>query len=306
MNGRHYIFTVFFLVFSGVLEAGTVANPPIRLVSEGLYEIRLADQVMRIDATCGARIISFTCGGQELLSSSEVNSLNYGSTLWLSPQKWGWPPPEILDRGKYEAEIKGDTLMLVSGVDSVTGCSLTKKISQDFHDHSYIIHYEITNRSEKIRSYAPWEVTRVPADGITFYPVGTPGGKSKSNLSTVDIDRITWFTFRPELVNDHQKLFRNGGEGWLAHTANGLLFIRQFPDIGIDREAPGETEVEIYVCKDKTYMELENQGAYQTLQSGQSFSWTVRWYLRRLPEEIKAQQGNSKLVNWVRKTIHLK
>lgn len=32
----------------------------------------------------------------------------------------------------------------------------------------------------------------------------------------------------------------------------------------------------------KTYIELESQGAYTTLEPDQSLTWTVRWYLRRV------------------------
>lgn len=306
MIKRAYIYQTLFLVFLYVLQVEAVSSPSVRLLQEGLYEMKLPDQTMLVDAFCGGRIVSFKYMDKEFLTQPDVNALNYGSTLWLSPQKWGWPPPEVLDRGRYEAVINKHTLKLVSQPDPVTGCSITKAISSDQQSNSFCIQYEITNQSGQSLSYAPWEVSRVPAAGITFYPVGSPGGKSRSNLATADIEGITWFTFNPDLVDDHQKLFRNGSEGWLAHVADRFLLLKQFPDIGIEQEAPGETEVEIYVCKDKTYMELENQGPYQTLHPGESLSWTVRWYLRKLPEGIKAEQGNSELVDFVRETIRRK
>jgi hypothetical protein len=105
------------------------------------------------------------------------------------------------------------------------------------------------------------------------------------------------------LITGHQKLFRNGSEGWLAHSKNGLMFIKQFPDISIDQEAPKETEIELYANKDKTYIELENQGMYKTLRPGESITWNVRWYLRQLPSNIRIKLGNADLSQFVRKTL---
>jgi hypothetical protein len=32
----------------------------------------------------------------------------------------------------------------------------------------------------------------------------------------------------------------NGSEGWLAHVKNGVIFIKQFPEISHLQAAPGE------------------------------------------------------------------
>jgi hypothetical protein len=69
------------------------------------------------------------------------------------------------------------------------------------------------------------------------------------------------------------------GKGWLAYTAKGLLLVKRFDDLSPEQPAPGEAEIQIYVNRGRTYIELESQGAYQQLQPGESLSWTVRWYL---------------------------
>jgi hypothetical protein len=70
------------------------------------------------------------------------------------------------------------------------------------------------------------------------------------------------------------------GKGWLAFANKGLLLIKKFDDLKADQPAPDEAEVQVYVNRGKTYIELESQGAYTTLQPGQEAKYTVRWYLK--------------------------
>ena len=278
-------------------------KPSWKATKNGIYEAKVADVVMIVNAGFGARIVSFRLKDQEILSTAITHPDNYGSTLWLSPQNWKWPPSPVLDTESYQVKIKKEVLTLTSGSDVQSGCQMSKTIVANSADSSFSITYRIINISGKDKSVAPWEVTRVPSGGLTFFPIGTPGGLSKSNLVTEDINGICWFEYQPELVTGHQKLFRNGAEGWLAHCNHGLIFIKQFPDIGIGQEAPHETEVEIYTNKDKTYIELENQGVYQSLHPGESITWNVKWYLRQLPLKSELTRGSTGLSDFVRKTI---
>ena len=273
---------------------------------DGIYELKIAGLTMGIDAEHGARILSFRIDNKEILSSKAIHPENYGSTLWLSPQTWSWPPYPVLDNECYQVEMKKNTIRFTSSDDPISGYRITKTLSADQRNGAVLIKYVITNISDQDKSVAPWEVTRVTAGGISFFPIGTAGGFSKSNMVTSDINDLTWFTYKPELVTGHQKMFRNGSEGWLAHVNNGLIFVKQFPDIGIEQEAPNESEVELYANKDRTYIELENQGPYTTLRPSESVSWTVKWVLRKLPYSIPIEYGNLKLVDYVRMIIQCK
>ena len=268
-----------------------------------VYSVKMGETSLEIDALNGARIISFKLKNQEMLLSQDINPDNYGSTLWPSPQNWKWPPYPVLDRNPYRVRLNGNAITLTSEDDSVSGYRFTKTIIPDFSNNSYSITYTITNISLTTKRVSPWEVTRVPAGGTSFFPAGTPGGLAKSNLATEKIDGIIWFPYNYELVTGHQKLFMNGSEGWLANAQNGILFIKQFSDLGIEEEAPGETEIEIYANKDRTYVELENQGPYTSLTPGQSIKWEVKWYLRKIPNTIKEYTANNGLTAFVRKTI---
>ena len=66
----------------------------------------------------------------------------------------------------------------------------------------------------------------------------------------------------------------------LSYEAKGLVFTKRFADLTPEQPAPGEAEIQVYVNQGKTYIEIENQGAYTALAPGEKLSWTVRWYLK--------------------------
>ena len=55
--------------------------------------------------------------------------------------------------------------------------------------------------------------------------------------------------------------------------------------------APDEAEVQVYVNRGKTYIELESQGAYTSLKPGETLSWAVRWIV--LPCDADASPSKS-------------
>ena len=83
----------------------------------------------------------------------------------------------------------------------------------------------------------------------------------------------------------------------MAYHNKGLLLLKTFDDLNATQPAPGEAEIQVYVNRGKTYIELESQGAYATLKPHGQLSWTVRWYL--LPIE-GASQPSEKLIKAVR------
>ena len=66
--------------------------------------------------------------------------------------------------------------------------------------------------------------------------------------------------------------------------------MKKFQDLQPEQPAPGEAEVQVYVNRGKTYIELESQGAYTLLQPGESLSWTVRWYLLPVDKDLSRSE----------------
>jgi hypothetical protein len=261
---------------------------------------------MVIDGNAGSRVISLKSGDEEILGSNTLNARMYGSTLWLSPQgKWR---QGILDAGPYSLNFfTNDKLSLQSEPDTLNKFAFSKEFHCSDHDTSFIIKYCITNLSEEIQETAAWEVTRVPAGGLALFPKRSekdiPFALRVPLLTVRDSLGIIWYPYDSSILSA-QKIFMEGGEGWLAYIKNSMLFIKKFPEIAKEKIAPGESNVEIYVNKERTYIELENQGEYKKLMPGESLHYEVKWYARKLPGGIRAEMGNEALIKYIRKIIN--
>jgi hypothetical protein len=122
-------------------------------------------------------------------------------------------------------------------------------------------------------------------------------------LPTTNAGGVTWFAYDAAAITADSKVYADGAEGWMAHVAEGLVFIKRYVDVPPAMQAPGEGDDELYTNLLHTYIELEIQGAYAPLAPQASVAWVVTWYLKRLPVDIAATAGNAALVQFVRDTI---
>jgi hypothetical protein len=249
-----------------------------------LYSFQFNDTCFVVDAACAGRITSFSLSGREMLLPGGTGN-NFGSTFWPSPQSdWGWPPPAEIDSQPYQATLDGPVLSLTGT--SVPGLDLavSKRFTADATAETVTVQYGLLNTGPEARRVAPWEITRVPAGGLTFFPMGQgEPRKGAQDLLPLQIsDGVAWFPYDGSKINSDQKVFADGSEGWIAHAQGDLLLVKSFADIGPAQAAPGEAEIELYANPERTYVEVENQGAYGEIAPGGSVSWTVRWFLRRL------------------------
>ena len=270
--------------------------------SKQVFELKAGNSIIKISAN-GGRIISYKYGEKEILTQATEHE-NFGSTLWTAPQSnWGWPPFDVLDNQKYKIEKVGNILKMTSEPDSKSGFQLVKTWKA-VKNNSIRIEYLIRNISGKAKQVGPWEVTRVPCGGLAFFPDGGMGKVPESNLKPdLQKDGIKYISINKNPITDHQKLFSTANEGWLAYAFDGLLFIKQFPDIEPQNYSPQQGEVEVYINKEKSYTELENQGAYRLLQPGETIKYIVYWYLVPIPETVKICAGSQELVRFARKQI---
>ncbi len=250
-----------------------------------------------MDPRVGGRVTSLERRGVEILSGASTDPANYGSTFWTSPQAdWGWPPPAAIDRSPYAAEASGDAIVLTGAPHTALGVRVTKRFSVDAGRGAFVIEYGIHNVGTTPRSCAPWEVTRVPARGLTFFAAC---GAASGSLRLDERDGgATWYDHDPApLPVDGLKAFASGRRGWLAHVAAGLVYAKRFDQVPEGAQAPGESEIEIYA--NPRYVELEVQGRYARIDPGDRLSWTVRWFVRDLPAGMAATVGNADLVAFV-------
>jgi len=289
--------------------ASKMAKNTITEQGAGLYHIKIENQILEIDPSIGGRINSLKLDGTDFLTDSTVNNFNWGSTFWLSPQSnWNWPPSAEIDNKPYTVKIENGKVIMTSLKDPKTGLEVIKTFSGNNKTGSFQLKYTITNRSDKPQKVAPWEVTRVKTGGLAFFPFGEGNRRGGLIPFTKESYGISWFQYHKDqlpLKGDRQ-LYSDGSEGWLAEVNDGLILIKKFPDIPFEQNAPKEGEIEWYaspVAANKSYVEIEHQGAYEELQPGQSSNWKVEWFLRKLPPDIKPEAGNLALADYVRKIV---
>lgn len=285
--------------------AGTAAARSAGMIMEnaGVYSFELGRRRLDVDAAHGARVTRFGLDEHNLLTGPEIDALNYGSTFWPSPQqRWGWPPVPELDSEPYEPLPAAGAVTFESKPGARAKIRVTKRVSAIAADGGVSITYTLANTDDASVAWAPWEITRVAAGGLSFFPSG-PGGPVSSQLPVVEQAGITWYQHDPGAIGDEgQKFSADGAEGWLAHVAGRLLFVKRFTDVPPAMQAPApEAEIALYAAKQ--YVEIEPQGPYAQLMPAEERSWMVRWYVTELPEDVSAELGSSALVELVRKLV---
>ena len=300
-----------FLLFLLLLPAlGNLQSQIIPVKTGNLYSFEFANVYFEVNANIGAHVSSFKVDGTEILATTNDDSYSWGSTLWPSPQsewtwsQWGnWPPPAALDEGPYTGGIADSAIILTSAVDDGPHLQFRKTFSASLSDTSVTITYTMINTASSAQSFAPWEDSRVPPGGLSFFPLGqgpVTGDAAFAGSFTKMNDDIVWYQY--STANDGKKIFADGRDGWRAHVNGDVLFLKQFGyDLDPADAAPGEGELEEYVAT--TFHEIENQGAYVSIPAGDSISYTVKWYGRLIPGSIAVEKGNEDLLRFTRRII---
>jgi hypothetical protein len=261
-----------------LLAAAASASAQTITEVDGKYVISVGQTTMTVDANRGGKILSYKLGEDEVLNQGRMPN-SFGSTFWTSPQsEWNWPPVAEYDSKPFKAEIVGDKLVL-TGDKSRFGYSIRKEFTTDAKKGAISITYTIVNESGETRQVAPWEISRVPNDGVLFFVAKAV--EPANNMAGMPFEFTqggAWFVM--DEARENRKINADG-RGWLAYCAKGLLFVKKFQDLKDGQAAPAEAEIQAYANPGKTFVEIEEQGAYTTLAPGATLSWTVRWSLVR-------------------------
>jgi hypothetical protein len=268
---------------TGTGPAATDKTPAARLVlpieRDGHYVLEFGNLLFDV-VPAGGKVMGFSIDGHNMLVAT--HPINFGSTLWASPQSdWNWPPQKPIDSEPYSVEVAGNTITMTSGVTTtVPKIRVIKKFTPNLARRAIDIEYTIRNEDTVTRNLAVWEVTRVAAGGLTFFPiVGTTQRPGSRMNPTLIADGFAWVDMT---VNPPRNPKLNAdGVGYIAHTDGTRLFVKSWDDVPADAQAPGEGEVEFY--DGDTNVELENQGRYGPVAPGASITYKVRWSLVNLP-----------------------
>ena len=209
-------------------------------------------------------------------------------------------PVEVLCSAR--AKCAGNVVL--AGVSSSDlGVAATKSFRMDQRG-AVDIRYRLSNRRRESVSVAPWEVTRVPRGGLTFFPLGARTYEDPRHppLPFSRLGDIAWIDHEVPILED-RKLYSDSGKGYVANVRNGLVFVKEFERSSGGTRAPDEAELEIYENLDPPYVELEAQGPFAAIALGASITWNVRWRLLRLPEGARAAIGERTLVDLVESSL---
>jgi hypothetical protein len=192
----------------------------------GRLVLELGSTYFEVDAGHGARVVSLRQADRELLTLT--GAANYadafGSTFWPSPQSWPWPPPAEIDHLPYRATIaENGTIELRGEPNPDTSLQVTKRFSPDLEHEAIVLEYAMTNVAASAVQWAPWEITRMPATGLAFWPTGgAPFGQTP--LAT---EAAFGHTFcEPSLTEGEAKVFADGAGGYLAYLVGDRLLIK--------------------------------------------------------------------------------
>jgi hypothetical protein len=283
--------------------ANFTLDPVLPLLQEGRHVLAWDDVSFEVDARTGGRVTALRLAGRNLLTGPEIDPGNFGSTFWTSPQSsWGWPPVPEVDHAEYRASIEGSAIVMRSARSPHLGVEIEKQFSADRARGAVTFEYRIHNLGAVPIQTAPWQITRVGPGGLTFYPSGE-GSFPPSNLGVQDALGATWYDYDKAAITDHQKHFADGREGWLAHVDRDALLVKTFAAVPRAAHAPGEAQIEIYASPAHTYVEVEAQGAYETVAPGEALSWRVVWLARRLPPQLPIAVGSEALLAHVRALV---
>lgn len=287
----------FFISFLMVLTIG-ITSVSAQNDNEGKYTLKNGNLTMTIDAAKGAKILSFKYGDQEIISQLRWPEA-FGSTFWTSPQKeWFWPPVPEYDKKSYQVEEADGVLRMTSEVSEKLKYRICKQFAVDEQDQAFVITYSIINESNETRKVAPWEITRVVNEGgLIFFEAPADSIWPAGLMSFKDAFGAAWY--QADEAGENRKVNADG-KGWLAYCANGLLLVKRFEDLDASQPATDEAEIQVYVNRGKTYIELESQGTYTTLQPKEQLMWTVRWYLQPFDGTLEPSEALIQQVSKIR------
>lgn len=275
----------------------------IEAIGDSSYTLSFAGLEAIIDVKNGGRLEAFSLNGENCLSGKNINSGNWGTSMWPSPQSaWGWPPSQQLDNFRYTVISDSSEVILKSQKDPKQGFVFTKAYKIDTKDSTLVISYTILNDTTVAQKVAAWEISRVAQGGLTFYPSGDEAKREVLATLTVDSIGVTWFKCDTATIpkDGVPKLLADGKEGWLAQVNNGLLLVKSFEDVATGKYAPKEGEIELYTNPDKSYMEIEQQGTYVELKAGGQISYIVKYKLMKLPSSVNVTTGDVDLLKIAR------
>lgn len=307
----------------GSTAGGAVIPKPKTIDTMSEYEFVIGNITLDVNPTLGARVTYLKLGTTDIIvpspctkwdtSSTATCIINKGITFWTSPQSgWDgtvggsnvWPPIQAQDGSAYTVTDDGSTsghLVLSGSADTTLGAKITKDISADSATGWITIKYTIT--ATKAMQVAPWQIARVPRGGLVFFPCSsTPISSPGTTWTLSQTGGYDWIDDKNQTSvssSDGSKYVVDAnsvsGQTYtlLTYALGGNLLLFKYPDVAKASLAPAEGDTEVY--PGSGYIELESQGAYQSLAANGTLSWTIQMRVDPIPGSVTVASGNATL-----------
>ncbi|HEX7506733.1 MAG TPA: hypothetical protein VF550_08160, partial [Polyangia bacterium] len=264
---------------------GFAATAPVTK-NGNMWRIALGSVIFEVDPGTAGKVSTFSIDGTDVVAK---NIAATGSEFWTSPQDgWytngnTWPPPNEMTSSEYTPSSSNNVLTM-TGPAWGGGLAISKRFWGNSEHQAVTLEYTIENGTSAAVSNAPWEITRVYAGGLTFFPNADAWVKLGGIYSGFTIVPVTtsqgvvWFNDNATSYTSNVKGGSDGLEGWAAHIVCGTglkktcatgaaspILIKQWADTPASNVTlnASEREVEIYVDQSNTYEEFEQQGLFQ-------------------------------------------
>ncbi|MBN2804259.1 MAG: hypothetical protein JXR91_14280 [Deltaproteobacteria bacterium] len=254
----------------------------------------------------GGRITDFSLNGVNTIITSKESPI-FGSTFWTSPQNdWGYPPPPQIDTNSFEASFdkKSNRLILTGSPElNVLNVQIKKEFSIDTVNSAIDIKYSILNLLNRDVKFAPWEISRVKPEGLTFFPKGidAPFNTEFPNLPYKVSNNAIWID-HSDAPFKNNKLFSTSDSNWIGYLFKNHLFLKIYETPQIHVPAPLEAKIEVY--SNGHYFEIEQQGSYMTIPKNSRYDWRVKWLLRENPKNIANPLQRKSLYNFAQNIVN--
>jgi hypothetical protein len=262
-----------------------------------IFTIDSGDVAISVSPELSGRVTQLLFRGENLLVDRDVHPSNWGATYWTSPQAdWGWPPVSAVDGEPFEVVKESSQSVTLLSSPAQIGerqFRIEKTFARGPSAECFDTTYTIKNIGRNSFAMANWEIMRVPAGGLTFFPTGsselTPI-PPHDILPTEKSAGTTFFDHAHFTPGRCQKLHADGQGGYLAHLSGNLLILKMFVDTQPSEQAPGEGECEIFANDDGKYVEVEVQGPYRMIESGAESAFFVRTAVFSLPSSVARRE----------------
>ena len=268
----------------------------------------------------GARIMQYDLGTHSsvFVNSDELGKVytprsnsgwyNYGGyKVWPAPQdRWGWPPPPIIDFGEYSGEIVTNSpdsvAIFVAGQTEkwkTPDLRMERKITVYRGTSRVKVEQTLINEGSQNAEWSVWDVTQCIVNHPgkrdfenfwVYFPIN-PESRYGKNGVRVSASSNAWKgevapgVYGVQFLPEGKKIFADSHLGWVAYVdeLEGVTYVKTFP-IYPDQEYPDEgARVEVWISQNPLYLEVEVLSPITKLAaSGGRYTFTEDWWATKL------------------------